>query len=76
MHPIQRQYTRSGSTQTCGLCGVEESWSAATEPALTGDALHRTLHLAHLVKEHLVEVQQSFSASGRAQEIKFSDDEL
>lgn len=76
MHPIQREYTQAGAEQTCNLCGAQERWTAALEPTVTGEALRRTLHLVHLVKEHLPEIQGTFTPSGRKQEIQVSDEEL
>ncbi|GAA0512724.1 hypothetical protein GCM10011581_03190 [Saccharopolyspora subtropica] len=69
VHPIQLEYTaRSDGTQTCNLCGAEERWTASNKPTVFGDALRRSLHLVHLVREHKVDVRATFSASERKKE--------
>ncbi|MFB9430144.1 hypothetical protein [Streptoalloteichus tenebrarius] len=73
IHPIQQTFTLSGDNvkvkQTCDFCGAEERWTSPVQPAITGTALRRTVHLVHLVKHHRQEVQATFSAKERANEI-------
>jgi hypothetical protein len=74
VHPIQREFALTNGRQVCRLCGAEERWTAQAEPPIQGAALQRTLHLVHLVRAHLAEVQATFSAAERKKEITISDD--
>ncbi len=69
VHPIQLKYHvgRDGK-QTCKLCGAEERWRSKQRPTVSGDALKRTVHLVHLMKEHISDVQSTFSARERKKE--------
>lgn len=58
VHPIQLNY----SNGKCGLCG-------SSEPRKYPETTESVAHLVHLVREHLPEVQRTFSATGRAEEI-------
>lgn len=59
VHPIQLAYTKTDDTQTCSLCGFKEVWTAKCRPNVTQDVIDRGLHLAHLVRSHLPDVQAS-----------------
>lgn len=72
VHPVQLAYSTKGRVQTCNLCGAEETWTASVPPLVTGDALARTLHMVHLVKSHLSEVQQTFTPAERAKEVSLN----
>lgn len=74
MHPIQREFALTDGKQVCRLCGAEERWTAQAEPPIQGPALQRTLHLVHLVRAHLADVQATFSAAERKEEITVYDD--
>lgn len=69
VHPLQLEYTTKSGTQTCNLCGTEEKWTAQHQPTTEGEALNRSLHLVHLVKDHLPEVQKTFTNAERAKEV-------
>lgn len=58
VHPIQLQFAKG----KCGLCGADEPKRFDTTP-------DRVSHMVHLVKEHLPEVQATFSAKGRSEEV-------
>jgi hypothetical protein len=73
VHPIQRQFTVADGKQSCLLCGAEERWTAQAEPLIQGPALQRTLHLVHLVRAHLADVQATFSSAERKKEIGVHD---
>lgn len=69
VHPIQLEYSvTKDDKQTCNLCGAEELWTAKNQPTVHGDALKRSLHLIHLVKDHLPDVQATFSPAERRKE--------
>ncbi|MGH3720081.1 MAG: hypothetical protein ACRDRI_14815 [Pseudonocardiaceae bacterium] len=74
VHPIQREFSLAGGKQSCRLCGAEERWTASAEPLIQGPALQRTLHLVHLVRAHLADVQATFSATERKKEITVHDE--
>jgi len=74
VHPIQREFALMDGKQVCRLCGAEERWTAQAEPPIQGPALQRTLHLVHLVRAHLADVQATFSAVERKKEIMIYDD--
>jgi hypothetical protein len=74
VHPMQREFALRDGQQVCRLCGVEERWTAQAEPPIQGPALQRTLHLVHLVKAHLADVQATFSTAERHKEITISED--
>jgi hypothetical protein len=80
MHPVQFNYQRTGNEQTRGLCGAREVWStvgkAQAEKSLSEVAQWNTLHLVHLVKEHLTDVQASLSTAGRAQEVALTEPDV
>ena len=59
VHPIQRAFTTQDGTQTCDKCGAEEVWTAKFKPDLPQTVIARSLHLVHLVKAHLPDVQAS-----------------
>ncbi|HWR48910.1 MAG TPA: hypothetical protein VN327_15065 [Pseudonocardiaceae bacterium] len=73
VHPIQREFTLTDGKQICRLCGAEERWTANAEPLIQGPALQRTLHLVHLVRAHLADVQATFSSGERKKEITVYD---
>ena len=73
IHPIQLDYEHSGGGQVCGLCGAQEKWSSAAQPTVQGPAYDRSLHLSHLVREHLEQVQGTFSNAERAEEKQLDD---
>jgi len=73
-HPIQREFALLDGQQVCRLCGAEERWTAQAEPPIQGPALQRTLHLVHLVRAHVADVQATFSAAERKKDITISDD--
>lgn len=73
MHPIQREFTLAGGKQSCNLCGAEERWTARAESPVQGPALQRTLHLVHLVKAHLSDVQATFAPTERKKEVTVQD---
>ncbi|MGW3472194.1 hypothetical protein [Saccharopolyspora spinosa] len=69
VHPIQLEYSvAKDDTQTCNLCGAEERWTSKQQPTVFGDALKRSLHLVHLVKAHLPDVQNTFTPAERKKE--------
>lgn len=68
VHPIQLAYS-VGDEQTCNLCGAVEQWTASAAPGIDGPALHRTLHLVHLVRAHLADVQVSLHPDERKKEV-------
>lgn len=74
VHPIQREFALADGKQVCRLCGAEERWTAQAGSPIQGAALQRTLHLVHLVKAHLPDVQATFSAAERKKEITVYDD--
>jgi hypothetical protein len=74
VHPIQLQYAHDQSQQTCKLCGEREQWTAQAQPTVQGPAYDRTLHLIHLVKSHLAQLQETFSAAERKQETTVEDE--
>ncbi|MFR9730329.1 hypothetical protein ACL03H_13965 [Saccharopolyspora sp. MS10] len=73
IHPVQLDYQHSGGTQACSLCGAQEKWDSAAQPTVQGAAYDRSLHLAHLVREHLTEVQDTFSTAERTKEKTIDD---
>ncbi len=73
IHPIQLDFEHSGGGQVCKLCGAREQWSAAAQPTVQGPAYDRSLHLSHLVREHLDQVQDTFSNAERAKEQRIDD---
>ncbi|MGQ0774181.1 MAG: hypothetical protein ACT4NY_07155 [Pseudonocardiales bacterium] len=73
VHPIQRKFILTGGKQSCALCGAEERWTAQAEPPIQGPALQRTLHLVHLVKAHLADVQATFAPTERKKEVTVHD---
>lgn len=60
IHPIQRDYRAEMHHVICGLCGNSTPRTSA-HPRVT--------HLVHLVREHLEEVNRTFTPAGRAEEI-------
>jgi hypothetical protein len=74
VHPVQREFALRDCQQVCRLCGAEERWTAQAEPPIQGPALQRTLHLVHLVKAHLADVQATFSTAERKNEIAVHED--
>lgn len=60
VHPIQLAYKAKMHDVICELCG---RCSPRT------NAHPRVTHLVHLVKEHLPEVQATFSLKGRSEEV-------
>ncbi|MBB5159714.1 hypothetical protein BJ970_007313 [Saccharopolyspora phatthalungensis] len=69
VHPIQLEYSvAKDDKQTCNLCGAEERWTSKQQPTVFGDALKRSLHLVHLVRNHLPDIQATFSAAERKKE--------
>ncbi len=72
VHPIQLEYSvAKDDTQKCNLCGAEERWTSKHQPTVFGDAMKRSLHLVHLVhlvKNHLPDVQATFSPAERQKE--------
>ena len=74
VHPVQREFALRDGQQVCGLCGAEERWTAQAEPPIEGPALQRTLHLVHLVRAHLADVQATFATAERNKEITVSED--
>ncbi|MBV9011519.1 MAG: hypothetical protein JO272_05615 [Pseudonocardiales bacterium] len=74
VHPVQREFAVADGQQVCRLCGAEERWTAHAEPPIQGPALQRTLHLVHLVRAHLADVQATFSAAERKKEITVHED--
>jgi hypothetical protein len=74
VHPVQREFALTDGQQVCRLCGAEERWTAQAEPLIQGPALQRTLHLVHLVKAHLADVQATFSVAERKKEITVHED--
>lgn len=73
VHPIQREFSLVNGRQSCNLCGAEERWTAQAAPPTQGPALQRTLHLVHLVKAHLKDVQATFTPMERKKEVTFQD---
>ena len=69
VHPIQQAFTVTDDAQVCDLCGAEEFWTATTIPAVPGGVITRSVHLVHLVREHLADVERANSAAGLAEEI-------
>ena len=69
VHPIQQAFTVTDDAQVCDLCGAEEFWTATTIPAVSAGVIPRSIHLVHLVKEHLADVQATFSPKGRSEEV-------
>ena len=82
VHPIQINYKRTGSTQGCELCGAVEEPHTATAQAhadaanLSEIAQWNSMHLVHLVKAHLADVQASVSATGRSKEINVTEPDV
>ena len=66
VHPIQTNYTTKGNTVTCGLCGEKES-------PKNSDTKPRVTYVVHLVKNHIEEVNKTFSPEGRAEEFETED---
>lgn len=60
VHPIQQNFRPKMKDVICGLCG--RCYPRTGAPP-------RVLHLVHLVREHLDEVNRTFSPAGRAEEI-------
>lgn len=73
LHPLQQQYKHSGGAQYCTVCGAQEQWTAATQPTVQGAKYDRALHLTHLVREHLADLQSTFSAAERKKEQSVTD---
>ncbi|MCX2728857.1 hypothetical protein OOZ19_01260 [Saccharopolyspora sp. NFXS83] len=73
IHPIQLDFKHSGGGQVCNLCGAQEKWASAAQPTVQGAAYDRSLHLAHLVTEHLADVQGTFSNAERGKEKSITD---
>lgn len=69
VHPSQLAYSRKNGAQTCDYCGIREQWNAKAQPTVQGEALHRSIHLAHMVSAHLDIVNHSFTAAGAAEEV-------
>lgn len=68
IHPLQQEYRHSGGGQFCKLCGAQEQWTAAAQPTVQGAAYDRSLHLTHLAREHLEDLQGTFSGAERKKE--------
>lgn len=68
VHPSQLAYSRKQGAQTCDFCGAREQWKSKQQPPVQGEALHRSIHLVHLVTEHLDIVAHSFTARGVAED--------
>lgn len=63
VHPIQQNYRLGARGVVCGLCGADNT-------PRHGDTPPRVTHLVHLVREHLAEVQATFSPKERQNEIE------
>lgn len=62
MHPIQLNYRTGARGVVCGLCGADNVSKHPETP-------DRVTHLVHLVREHLADVQATFSPKGRSEEV-------
>ena len=81
VHPVQLNYTRFDGVQKCGLCNATEEWKTGVRNSETLENLSEvqqwnSLHLVHLTKEHLSDVQASLTRAGRAEEITISETEV
>jgi hypothetical protein len=63
VHPIQMNYRLGARGVVCGLCGADNTSKYPDTP-------DRVTHLVHLVREHLAEVNRTFTKDGKAEEIE------
>lgn len=64
VHPIQQRYDVTGDrTVKCQICGEQ---TTAKQPTTN----HRALFVVHLVRDHLAEVNETFTPKGRSEEME------